>query len=96
MVGATRIAAVLKMKGLSSPYEKTYKGAANKQHILLLGDSNPEAIQRFFSEYFHGDHGQNEQEVVLCQDRDPSPEITAILKNSEFNSKIQYIKGDPL
>ena len=30
VVCAVRIAAVIKMNGLSSPYEKTYKGAANK------------------------------------------------------------------
>ena len=76
VIAATRSSELFKMLKLSSPYEISYKGGGEKQHILLLGDSNPEAIRTFFSEYFHSDHGQNENDIVLCQDRDPSMEIS--------------------
>ena len=63
---ATRSSELFKMMNLSSPYEIWYKGSGEKEHILLLGDSNPEAVRTFFSEYFHSDHGQSESDIVLC------------------------------
>ena len=93
---STRSTELFKMLGLTSPYEISYKGSDQRKHILLLGDSSPEAIRTFFTEYFHSDHGQSETDIVLCQDRDPTPEISLIIKSPQFDSKITYIKGDPL
>ena len=53
-------------------YQKANK---NVKHILLLGESQPDAIKTFLKECFHSDHGSIETEVVIMRQGIPSEEM---------------------
>ena len=85
------------MSSLTSTYGRIgYKGDNDKEHFLLLGDSEPDAIETFLSECFHSDHGRQETEIVVLRDSEPDEKINQILKKPEHDQKLIYIKGSPL
>ena len=46
-----------KVSSLSSEYSRVeYQGEGEVEHILLLGDGQPDAIDYFLKECFHADH----------------------------------------
>lgn len=54
-----RVQEFQKMSSLTSAFGRViYTGDPNKNHFLLLGDGEPEAIETFLSECFHSDHGR--------------------------------------
>ena len=61
--GLTKIA-MLTSEFTRSQYEKT---GINVQHILLLGEAQPEAVKTFLKECFHADHGEVETNVVIMR-----------------------------
>ena len=63
---------------------------------MLLGDSEPNAIETFLSECFHSDHGRQETEIVILRDCEPSDKINQLLKKPEYEHKLIYIRGNPL
>lgn len=63
---------------------------------MLLGDSEPQAIETLLSECFHSDHGKQETEIVILRDREPDEKINALLKKPEYDQKLIYIRGNPL
>ena len=67
------------------------------KHVLLLGDSQHEAISTFLKECFHSDHGTvDNTEVVIMRSGPPSEEISALLSMVEYDSKVIYLEGSPL
>jgi len=65
------------MSSLTSTFGRVfYRGDPDKQHFLLLGDSDPGAIETFLSECFHSDHGRQETEIVILRDCEPDEKIT--------------------
>ena len=72
-----------KVNSLTSEYSRAeyLKSRGDIQHILLLGDSQPDAINTFLKECFHQDHGAMETDVVIIRRDPPSEEINHILKN---------------
>ena len=60
------------------------KANQNTKHILLLGDSQPDAIKTFLKECFHSDHGVNETEVVIMRPSMPSEEMAILLNNDKY------------
>lgn len=92
-----RVQEFQKMSSLTSAFGRViYKGDPSKNHFLLLGDGEPEAIETFLSECFHSDHGRQETEIVILRDSEPDEKINAILKKPEYDQKLIYIKGSPL
>ena len=86
-----------KMNSLTSVFGSViYKGDQDKEHMLLLGDSVPDAIEKFLSECFHSDHGRNETEIVILKDSEPNEKISELLKKPEYDQKLIYIRGSPL
>ncbi len=69
------------------------KGKKDTKHILLLGESPPEAIKTFLTECYHSDHGSNETNVVIMRNNQPSEEMKMVLKSPNFDSKVTYIEG---
>ena len=93
----SRVQELRKMSSLTSAFGRVvYKGDKVKQHFLVLGDCEPAAIETFFSECFHVDHGAQDLEIVILRDKEPDEKINAILKKPEFDQKVIYIKGSPL
>ena len=85
------------MSSLTSAFGRVeYKGDPNKEHFLLLGDSEPDAIETFLSECFHSDHGKQETEIIMLRDSEPDEKTNEILKKPEYDQKLTYIKGSPL
>ena len=86
-----------KMNSLTSVFGSVvYKGDPDKEHVLLLGDSEPYALETFLSECFHSDHGRNETEIVILRDCEPNESISELLKKPEYDQKLIYIRGSPL
>jgi len=88
-----------KVNSLVSVYaRKSYssKGKSNAMHILLFGDAPPDAVRTFLSECFHSDHGFNETNLVIMRNTQPSDELNAILKSSQFESRVYFIQGNPI
>jgi hypothetical protein len=86
-----------KVRSLTSPYGRNfYSSQKDDSHLLLLGDSHPDAILTFLTECFHSDHGNQDIEVVILRDREPSDEVNNILNLPQFESRVIYVKGDPL
>ena len=59
-----------KVSNLTSIYARisySNKGKKDTKHILLLGESPPEAIKTFLTECYHSDHGSNETNVVIMR-----------------------------
>ena len=71
-----------KINSLTSEYSRVsyIKSKSDIQHILLLGDSCPDAISTFLKECFHSDHGAMETDVVIMRSCPPSDEINQIIK----------------
>lgn len=67
-----------KVSNLTSEYARKSYSAHNKKepkHILLLGDSPPEAIKTFLTECFHTDHGIVETNVIIMRNHPPNEEM---------------------
>lgn len=102
MIGGTLILATVfndasKVLSLHSQFGNvSYVTSKNKRHILLLGDFHPAAMETFLTECFHADHGKIETDVVILRNSEPTSEISALLKDPQFDKKIIYIKGNPL
>ena len=77
----SRVGNLQKMSSLTSAFDRVvYKSNQEKQHFLLLGDSEPEAMDTFLSECFHSDHGRQETEIIILRDSEPDERINQILK----------------
>lgn len=86
-----------KMNSLTSIHGRMwYRASADKKHILLLGESHGDAILTFLTECFHSDHGKTETDVVILRNSEPTKEIDQILKMPQFESKVIFIKGNPI
>ena len=85
--------AMLTSEYTRSQYEKT---GNNVQHVLLLGEAQPEAVKTFLKECFHSDHGEVETHVVIMRKSPPTEDINNILKLPEFDTKVTYLQGTPL
>jgi hypothetical protein len=66
------------------------------KHIILLGDSTPDAIKTFLTECFHSDHGITETNVVIMRNHPPSDELISLIKSPSFQSKVTYLEGNPM
>ena len=86
------------MNSLTSEYSRMsyQQSRRDVKHILLLGDSQPDAINTFLKECFHADHGALDTDVVIMRSGPPSDEINQILKNQHFESRVIYLQGNPL
>ena len=73
-----------KVNSLTSEYSRlTYqKSRKDISHILLLGNSQPDAINTFLKECFHADHGSMETDVVIMRNGPPTEEIDQILRSN--------------
>jgi len=89
-----------KVNNLTSEYARARYQQSRREvkHILLLGDSQPDAISMFLKECFHSDHGAMETDVVIMRTDPPSEEIKNILKgqHTQFESRVFYLQGNPL
>jgi hypothetical protein len=88
-----------KVSSLVSVYaRKSYskKGKNDAKHIVLLGDSPPEAIKTFLTECYHSDHGHTETTVVIMRKEPPGEEMNIIINSPNFDSKVVYIEGNPM
>ena len=88
-----------KVNSLTSEYSRMsyQKSRGDLKHILLLGNSQPDAINTFLQECFHADHGSLDTDVVIMRNGPPTEEINAILKNNtQFDSRVIYLQGNPL
>lgn len=86
-----------KFQKLSSKYTRSFyeKSTNDIDHILLLGEAQPEAIKTFLKECFHSDHGSRETHVVMLREGVPSDEIQTILKIPKFEQRVNYLQGSP-
>ena len=82
-----------KVNSLSSEYSRVNypKKDGEVKHILLLGDSQPDAVNYFLKECFHADHGTNDTDVVIMRSEPPTEEFNQILKNPNFDSRVFYM-----
>lgn len=100
MLIPTQLSELSKVNSLVSVYaRKAYSGNKtnkNAMHILLLGDAPPDAIKTFFSELFHPDHGFSETHLVLMRPKKPSEELNLVLTNTNFESRVTFIQGNPI
>lgn len=85
------------MSSLTSAFGRViYKLGQDKQHFLVLGDCDSEAIETFLSECFHSDHGHQDTEIIILRDSEPDEKVNQMLKRPEYDQKMIYIKGSPL
>ena len=100
MLIPTQLSELSKVNSLVSVYaRKAYSGNKtnkNAMHILLLGDAPPDAIKTFFSELFHPDHGFSETHLVLMRPKKPNEELNLVLANSNYESRVTFIQGNPI
>ena len=82
-----------KVNSLTSEYSRIeyQKSGSDVEHVLLLGDSQPDAIDYFLKECFHADHGAMDTDVVIMRSGPPSEEFNQILKNPKFDSRVVYL-----
>ena len=89
-----------KVNSLTSEYARAVYQQQRRdvKHILLIGDSQPDAIRTFLKECFHSDHGAAETDVVIMRTEPPTDEIKQIISESqsEFESTVFYLQGNPL
>lgn len=87
-----------KVNSLTSEYSRVeyIKSQGDIKHILLLGDSQHDAINTFLKECFHSDHGAMDTDVVILRSGPPTEEINNVLKNPQFESKVIYLQGSAL
>lgn len=66
-----------KVNSLSSEYSRVNypKKDSEVKHILLLGDSQPDAVDYFLKECFHADHVSNDIDVVIMRSEPPTEEF---------------------
>lgn len=83
---------------LTSEFSRFQYQKANQKtkHILLLGESQPDAIKTFLKECFHSDHGVNETEVVIMRNTVPSEDMTTLLNTEKYQQRVHYVQGSPL
>ena len=72
-----------KVNSLTSEYGRIAytKQSKETQHILLMGDSQPDAIKTFLKECFHSDHGAAETDVIILRTMPPSEEFNIMLND---------------
>ena len=84
-----------KVNSLTSEYARSVYQQSRRdvKHILLLGDSQPDAIRTFLKECFHSDHGAMETDVVIMRTDPPSDEMKQIISGSqsEYESRVYYL-----
>ena len=81
VVAQMRISEFIKVHSLTSQYGRVkYEGSKDKNHFLLLGESQTDVVTTFMNECFHTDHGKNETEIVILRESEPTAEINHILK----------------
>jgi len=87
-----------KFNSLTSEYSRHFyqKSKRDIKHILLLGESQPEAIKTFLKECFHSDHGMQEMDIVIMRTSPPSDELSQILKMPKFETRVHFLQGNPL
>jgi hypothetical protein len=80
-----------KVNSLTSEYarSKYQRSQRDVKHVLLLGDSQPNAISTFLKECFHSDHGAAETDVVIMRTEPPSEELMQLL--TQFVSRVFYL-----
>jgi hypothetical protein len=66
-----------KVSSLTSEYSRIeyQKSGSNVEHLLLLGESQPDAIDYFLKECFHADHVAMDADVVIMRAGPPSDEF---------------------
>lgn len=82
----------LKANNLTSLYarQKYQPNRREAKHILLLGDSQADAVRTFLKECFHSDHGPMETDVVIMRTDPPSEDMMSILCG-EYKSQVFYL-----
>jgi len=81
----------------TSAYDSAYIPTETSAHILLCGKGSANKLLRFLSEFYHQDHGEQRAKVVILMPEEPSSEIeTMILKDPEYDERVQYVKGNPI
>ena len=82
-----------KVNSLTSEYGRIAYTKASKetQHIILMGDSQPDAIKTFLKECFHSDHGAAETDVIILRTNPPSLEFNIMLNDSQFDNRVYYL-----
>lgn len=72
-----------KVNSLTSEYGRIMytKTSKETQHILLMGDSQPDAIKTFLKECFHSDHGAADVHVIILRSVPPTEEFNIMLND---------------
>lgn len=85
-----------KMSIFSVYARRNYVPIGQAKHVIICGDLRTTFLLEFFSELFHEDHENMNLNAVVLQPESPSPEMHAILRDTNFGIVVHYLAGSPL
>eukprot|EP01039_Chlorochromonas_danica_P003716 gene3716-4065_t len=65
-------------------------------HVVVCGDVSSLALQAFFQELFHEDHGEPDLQAVLLLPRPPSLPLLLLLRHPRYRHNLCYLQGSAL
>lgn len=98
-----------KMNIFSVYARRKYVPIGQAKHVVICGDLRTTFLEEFFGELFHEDHENMNLNAVVLQPgnymvsfdilptlESPSPEMHAILRDTNFGIVVHYLAGSPL
>jgi len=88
---------LIRLMGLQSYYARViYKYNSEVPHLLVTGYVSVLALKDFSVELFHPDHGSQDKNAVILQQKDPSVEMQAFLHHPQYELFLTYLRGNQM
>ena len=86
------------LMSIHSPYARaSYKAGKGHQHCIVCGAITPATLHDFFQEFFHEDHGdQNETMVVIMGNDVPCRGLLEIINDPRYSTRTRFLEGSVL
>ncbi|KAL7752186.1 hypothetical protein RI367_002231 [Sorochytrium milnesiophthora] len=91
----THLTELLSMIRSRSKYTAPYKSKSYHGHVLVCGNFAVTSMLEFLREFFCSDHGLEtiNTQVVILNPCEPSEELSTILSDPAYLSRVKYVKG---
>ncbi|MDR3549660.1 MAG: ion channel [Candidatus Pacebacteria bacterium] len=88
---------LLMLIDLQSPYARAmYKANPEIPHLIVCGNASVLALKTFCSELLHPDHGSQDKNAVILNERVPNADMEAFLHDPQYEVYLTYLQGNPM
>ncbi|KAI9137348.1 hypothetical protein BKA69DRAFT_1098463 [Paraphysoderma sedebokerense] len=91
----THLSELLTMIQNRSKFTVPYAHKKSQQHVIVCGNFEITSMLEFLKEFFCSDHGLSTitTRVVILNPNEPNDELSALLQDPAYLSRVQYVKG---